>query len=405
MTGFVLLANFNRTVHEVTGLTSLLPAYLILAAGIFSIASWWTGVESRNRLAALQLIENSLYSGSLVSLTAFSEPPASFVFSILFAVICIYWGIYFAFSTLGLLALALPQVVLVAMGALDTISDFCLLSGLVMFFTAGKMTAHRRAREEHTARSEDVFTKLEGLIAEQSAAAGHMLQARVAAAVHDLKNDIVPACLDLDESLALIRDPKPRELVSRSLGDIRRIAESLERFLAQLKLEHREFPWFPLDELRDEVERMAANHRQGARLEIGSLPQVFVPGQIDLSTLSLRNLIANAFDAGASAVRIAGRLTDDLMSVELTVADDGPGLPPSVERNLFKPYNTHGKSHGVGLGIYLTGQVIRAAGGSIELAKTGASGTTFRIALPVVDPNTGASTELEGKKRGGDVKP
>jgi two-component system, NtrC family, C4-dicarboxylate transport sensor histidine kinase DctB len=95
----------------------------------------------------------------------------------------------------------------------------------------------------------------------------------------------------------------------------------------------------------------------------------------------LVNLVRNAREAVAERqghVRITTRPLED--GVEVTVADDGPGVPAEVRERLFTPFAT-GKSSGSGLGLWLSRRLAVDAGGSLELVD-GAPGATFRLVLP-----------------------
>lgn len=91
------------------------------------------------------------------------------------------------------------------------------------------------------------------------------------------------------------------------------------------------------------------------------------------------NLIRNAADAGA------GRVTVRLRSaapVVIEVEDDGPGMPPRAVENLFRPFAGSARAGGTGLGLAIAREIMQAHGGAIELARTGATGTLFRLILP-----------------------
>ena len=66
---------------------------------------------------------------------------------------------------------------------------------------------------------------------------------------------------------------------------------------------------------------------------------------------------------------------------ELTVQDDGPGLPESA--NLFVPFFTT-KPGGTGIGLVLSRQIAEAHGGTLVLAnRAGARGCEARLTLPL----------------------
>lgn len=99
------------------------------------------------------------------------------------------------------------------------------------------------------------------------------------------------------------------------------------------------------------------------------------------------NLIKNAVEAapgnGCVTVRTGiETTTDGLQQVVVEIQDDGPGLPPEVQDRLFEPFVTT-KVAGTGLGLYLVGRQIRAAGGQILCRSSPQTGTLFTITLPV----------------------
>jgi signal transduction histidine kinase len=74
---------------------------------------------------------------------------------------------------------------------------------------------------------------------------------------------------------------------------------------------------------------------------------------------------------------------------EIEVRDEGPGIPKEVVPHLFERFyrmprsNDHAKS-GLGLGLYITKQLVTAHNGSINVASQDGAGTTFIITLPLV---------------------
>jgi signal transduction histidine kinase len=68
------------------------------------------------------------------------------------------------------------------------------------------------------------------------------------------------------------------------------------------------------------------------------------------------------------------------------VIDNGRGVEPQIRSRLFEPFaTTREASGGTGLGLAVSRDLIRAAGGELELVQTGPTGTTFRLRLPALD--------------------
>jgi len=92
------------------------------------------------------------------------------------------------------------------------------------------------------------------------------------------------------------------------------------------------------------------------------------------------NLMRNAADAGARTVRVSAKRT--AQGAVVTVADDGPGIPPKAQERLFQPFAGTVRPGGTGLGLAIARDLLRAHGGDILLAATGRDGTQFRLHVP-----------------------
>jgi two-component system sensor histidine kinase KdpD len=111
------------------------------------------------------------------------------------------------------------------------------------------------------------------------------------------------------------------------------------------------------------------------------LPRVQAdPGLLERA---VANVVANAIRHGAgSPVRIvAGRAGD---TIDLRVADRGPGVPPAARESVFRPFQRLGDApagEGVGLGLAVARGFVGAMGGEIELEDTPGGGLTVVIRL------------------------
>ena len=99
------------------------------------------------------------------------------------------------------------------------------------------------------------------------------------------------------------------------------------------------------------------------------------------------NLLGNAVAYSPPGSRIDVRLTGDAERVVLTVRNDGPPIPDHLLPTLFDPFRRataerSGRSGGLGLGLYITDQIIRAHGGTIDVTSTEVGGTSFTVTLP-----------------------
>ncbi|THK39580.1 sensor histidine kinase [Ensifer sp. MPMI2T] len=95
----------------------------------------------------------------------------------------------------------------------------------------------------------------------------------------------------------------------------------------------------------------------------------------------LINLLQNALEALGDAENgeIRVRCAETGRGIELTVADNGPGIPEDIRDELFTPFNTS-KDDGLGLGLAISKEIVADYGGDIAV-ETSASGTTFTVHL------------------------
>ncbi|MGE0049656.1 MAG: ATP-binding protein [Acidithiobacillus sp.] len=102
---------------------------------------------------------------------------------------------------------------------------------------------------------------------------------------------------------------------------------------------------------------------------------------------AVSNLLLNACDAvPAQEGRIllrAAALTD---SVEISVQDNGPGIPEAQWTEVFKPYVTS-KTKGSGLGLAIVSKIMMVHDGSVELRRVQGYGACFVLTLPLARSN------------------
>jgi two-component system sensor kinase FixL len=101
----------------------------------------------------------------------------------------------------------------------------------------------------------------------------------------------------------------------------------------------------------------------------------------------LLNLIRNAIEAMQETTRrvltIATAQRDGGV-VEISVADTGPGIAPTIAGQLFQPFITT-KPEGMGIGLSISRTIIEAHGGHLWAEPNPDGGTTFRMTLKIMN--------------------
>jgi signal transduction histidine kinase len=103
------------------------------------------------------------------------------------------------------------------------------------------------------------------------------------------------------------------------------------------------------------------------------------------------NLAGNAVTHGDGTVEVSVRGAGD--EVILEVHNGGPPIPAHKMEHLFEPFHPGGRRReGLGLGLYIVEQIVRAHTGSISATSSEASGTTFTVHWPRNTPTSLPST-------------
>ncbi|MFC7217860.1 ATP-binding protein [Streptomyces polyrhachis] len=122
------------------------------------------------------------------------------------------------------------------------------------------------------------------------------------------------------------------------------------------------------------------------------LPQLWAdPDKIDQV---LGNLLENAVRHGAGTVTIevapagvpASAEDASTEGTEITVSDEGPGIPEESMSRVFTRFWRGSKRGGTGLGLYIVKGIVEAHGGTISVSRAPAGGARFRFTLPVGTP-------------------
>lgn len=99
---------------------------------------------------------------------------------------------------------------------------------------------------------------------------------------------------------------------------------------------------------------------------------------------ALLNLLLNACEVvPAESGKIDIGLRRKGESLEIRIEDNGPGIADAVRDRLFEPFVSHGKENGTGMGLTVVQKILQDHGGDVAVEQTSASGTTFRVNIPL----------------------
>jgi two-component system sensor histidine kinase KdpD len=230
----------------------------------------------------------------------------------------------------------------------------------------------------------------------------------LAALSHDLRTPLT-VLVGLAESLTLAKPPLARaqvEIAEAMKDEAHRMSALVGNLLDMARIESGEvklnLEWQPLEEVVGSALRAARGMLTNHRVEV-SLPRDLPLVRFDALLIErvLVNLLENAskYTPAGSRVSLSAEVVGDRMS--LSVADDGPGLPPGREEAVFQKF-TRGEREsatpGVGLGLAICRAIVESHGGRITGQNRHGGGALFTLSLPLGDPPA-ATVESEALPR------
>ncbi len=261
-------------------------------------------------------------------------------------------------------------------------------------------------RERAQERAEKLYHRMMDAAAQLDAESRHLLYERfeqldddsvsqaerardlfLAALGHDLRNPLhtIAAGCALVQRLTGSDDHPTRAVVSRMLSSVQRMNRLIENtlVLARCRVEG-----MPLERRTCDLVEICSTLvadlelRERERAIVLDAPEQLL-GRWDSDRLAqvIDNLVSNALKYGEGGVWVTvGELGDDAV---VSVHNWGPPIPSDVVPALFDPFRRVGRrGEGVGLGLYIVDQIVRAHGGRIAVESNDDSGTTFTVYLP-----------------------
>ncbi|MFN2549026.1 MAG: response regulator [Myxococcales bacterium] len=136
------------------------------------------------------------------------------------------------------------------------------------------------------------------------------------------------------------------------------------------------------------ISRMDLNfrmHKVEVNVEEG-LPKVL--GDRQKLTQVLVNLVRNALQATAQWRSISIEASAQNRRVIFAVEDEGPGIPPEVRDNLFKPFVSSKGDAGMGMGLYMAKLIVDSHQGEIAVLDRPQGGARFEVRLAAAAEET-----------------
>ena len=195
---------------------------------------------------------------------------------------------------------------------------------------------------------------------------------------HDLRTPITRMKLQLE----MMKETSDTAALQ---GDLAEMGRMIEGYLSFVRGEGDENPG--ANDLSPILTRIAMNARRtgGAEVEENIAPDLIVRLRPQAIERAIGNVVANACKYGKKIWVTAYKAND---SVEVSIDDDGPGIPKESYDAVFKPFfrmekSRNPKTGGVGLGLSIAQDIIHSHGGEIWLEPSNRGGLRVVIRLPL----------------------
>jgi len=216
------------------------------------------------------------------------------------------------------------------------------------------------------------FALMRERIARQIAQRTEML----AGVSHDLRTPLTRMKLEL----AMMKGEGVGDLGS----DVAEMERMVEGYLAFARGEGGEAT--ELTDLNAVLEEVVAKlRREGAAIDLHCEQQLTLELRPQAMARSLMNLVGNAVRYGRHVAVRTGRRDE---AAEVLIDDDGPGIPSDRREEVFKAFvrlegSRNPRTGGVGLGMTIARDIVRAHGGDVFLEDSPFGGLRVRLRLPV----------------------
>ncbi|WP_339485598.1 sensor histidine kinase [Pseudomonas sp. EL_65y_Pfl2_R95] len=215
-----------------------------------------------------------------------------------------------------------------------------------------------------------------------------------ASIVHDFKNLLQALSTSLQMIGLRARRPEDVERLSNiGLQAVNQGCQLVTELLAGVRHDSRNMLSVNVDERINAMRDVLLRTAPAVDLKFDlDAPNVAVLCEASQLNAAVVNLLVNARDAmgGTGSICISTRLVsieqDEVLRpgdyLELSVTDNGPGIPPELAARIFEPFfTTKPPGMGTGLGLAQVQEFAQTAGGAAKVAPTLGAGTTIRLYL------------------------
>lgn len=202
-----------------------------------------------------------------------------------------------------------------------------------------------------------------------------------------IAHDIVNPLASMSSELEMIEGETELGRVRASIGILRSQVSRIDRTLREMtdfaRRRGDEVTRVPIRVAVDDALRMVRHDPRARKVSfVVEIPQDLPPLRMveDHLVMVIVNLVINAFDAMPEGGSLTLRSRRDAGGVTLTITDTGTGMSDEVRKRALEPlFTTKGGGRGTGLGLSVSADIVRDAGGVLSLDSSPGHGTTVKL--------------------------
>jgi PAS domain S-box-containing protein len=224
---------------------------------------------------------------------------------------------------------------------------------------------------------------------------------------HEIKNPLIMIGGFARQLLRAATEPKSRNKLQIIADEVSR----LETLIGELRDLYRpkalELEPIDIRAVLEEVHALILEESQGRNIKaVLDLPKepLIIQGDRNKLKQVILNLVRNGIEAMDQGGKLTIRAYCTPEQLEITVSDEGPGIPEADQEKIFVPFYTT-KKHGTGLGLSVSKRIIEEhAGCSFSLTSGKDRGAVARITMPaaaceIPSPAAASAAPPTGKRR------
>ena len=209
---------------------------------------------------------------------------------------------------------------------------------------------------------------------------------------HELKTPLAASKLYLQTLQKYgLKEEKREEILEKALESNHRLENLIDNILNATRLEHNALiptkSELHIYKVIDQVLQLYKKHYSKAKLFLAAPEDLVVSSDSFFIQSIVSNLLDNAIKYAGEEAEVMIAIRSDRNSFTLEISDNGPGIPDSEKKEVFRKFYRSGNEEtrsqkGSGLGLFIVAELVRLLKGTIELSKSPSGGAKFRLILP-----------------------